>query len=106
MVIFAFANDNLKTVTRNYNCDREKVCATPICALHPVNVLLVFKTLILHPSNGRFLRVFPRYTVCKAGLQVTGPTRGVETQIRRKPKTPFDTCNFAFDDSNLKPFIS
>ena len=59
-----------------------------------------------YTSNGRFPQVFPRYTVCKAGLQVTGPTRGVETQIWRKPKTPFDTSNFAFADSNLKPSIS
>jgi hypothetical protein len=103
---FALANDKLKLVTLNCDCDRVKVCAAIICGLHLVNVFLLFTTLILRTSNGRIPQVFPRYTVCKACLQVTGLTRGVETQIWRKPKTPFETCNFAFADSNLKPSIS
>jgi hypothetical protein len=57
---------------------------------------IVLRTLILYLSNGRFSGVEPRYTFCKKGLEVTGPTRGVEITLRRSPQMPFDTCIFAF----------
>ena len=109
IVFVAFAIDNLNTAARKRYCDRKNVCSAPIYKLQQGNEFFVFRTLILYLSNGRFSGVEPRYTVCKEGLEVTGPTRGVETTLRRSPQTPFDTCIFAFmiQTSNLAfPSIS